>query len=108
LAVLTGRDATADGLQPIPLRPVPTNPHEVPLKSRDVSPFFTAPHPVLALRKTRYVGEPVAVVVAETLWLAIDAAERLAIEYAPLPAVTRSADALAPGAQRCWRRGCFS
>ena len=66
LAVLTGRDATADGLQPIPHRPVPTNPHEVPLKSRDGSPFFTAPHPVLALGKTRYVGEPVAVVVAET------------------------------------------
>jgi aerobic carbon-monoxide dehydrogenase large subunit len=102
LAVLTGRDATADGLQPIPHRPVPTNPHEVPLKSRDGSPFFTAPHPVLALGKTRYVGEPVAVVVAETLWLAMDAAERLAIEYAPLPAVTRSADALAPGAPLVW------
>ena len=35
IAVLTGRDALADGLQPIPHRPVPTNPHEVPLKSRD-------------------------------------------------------------------------
>jgi len=102
LAVLTGRYATADGLQPIPDRPVPTNPHEVPLKSRDGSPFFTAPHPVLALGKTRYVGEPVAVVVAETLWLAMDGAEHLAIEYAPLPAVTRSADALAPGAPLVW------
>jgi len=81
---------------------VPTNPHELPLKSRDGSPFFTAPHPVLALGKTRYVGEPVAVVIAETLWVAMDAAERLAIEYAPLPAVIRSADALAPGAPLVW------
>jgi hypothetical protein len=66
-AVLTGTDAAADGLQPIPQRPVPANPYEVPLKSRDGSPFLIAPHPVLALGKTRYVGEPVAVVVAETL-----------------------------------------
>jgi CO/xanthine dehydrogenase Mo-binding subunit len=56
-----------------------TNPHEVPLRSRDGSPFFIAPHPVLALGKTRYVGEPVAVVIAETLWQAMDAAERLAV-----------------------------
>src|SRR5215471_18975435 len=40
IAVLTGNDAMADGLQPISHRPVPTNPHEVPLKSRDGSPFF--------------------------------------------------------------------
>jgi xanthine dehydrogenase molybdopterin-binding subunit B len=82
-AVLTGTDAAADGLQPIPQRPVPANPHEVPLKSRDGAPFLIAPHPVLALGKTRYVGEPVAVVVAETLWQAMDAAERLAVEYNP-------------------------
>jgi aerobic carbon-monoxide dehydrogenase large subunit len=46
LTVLTGSDADKDGLQPIPHRPVPANPHEVPLKSRDGSPFFVAPHPV--------------------------------------------------------------
>ena len=102
LAVLTGSDAAADGLQPIPHRPVPANPHEVPLKSRDGSPFLIAPHPVLALGKTRYVGEPVAVVVAETLSQAMDAAERLAVEYDPLPAVDRSADALAPEAPLVW------
>ena len=48
LAVLTGGDAAEDGLRPIPHSPVPTNPHEVPLKSRDGSDFFLAPHPVLA------------------------------------------------------------
>jgi carbon-monoxide dehydrogenase large subunit len=61
-----------------------------------------APHPVLALWKTRYVGEPVAMVIAETLWQAIDAAERIAVEYAPLPAVVQSADALALGAPLVW------
>jgi carbon-monoxide dehydrogenase large subunit len=102
LAVLTGSEAAEDGLQPIPHRPVPTNPHEVPMRSRDGMPFFIAPHPVLALGKTRHVGEPVAVVIAETLWQAMDAAECLAVVYAPLPAVVRSADALAPGAALVW------
>ena len=102
LAVLSGSDAAGDGLQPIPQRPVPANPYEVPLKSRDGLPFLIAPHTVLALEKVRYVGEPVAVVVAETLCQAIDAAERLAVEYAPLPAVVRSADALMPAAPLVW------
>src|SRR6516164_9631860 len=102
LAVLTGSDATADGLQPIPQRPVPANPYEVPLKSRDGSPFLIPPHPVLALDKTRYIGEPVAVVIAETLWQATDAAERLAVAYEPLPALVRSADALMPEAPLVW------
>jgi carbon-monoxide dehydrogenase large subunit len=102
LAVLTGSDAAGDGLQPISQRPVPANPHEVPLKSRDGSAFLVAPHPVLALGKTRYVGEAVAVVIAETLWQAMDAAERLAVQYSALPAVVRSVDALAPGAPVVW------
>ena len=66
IAVLTGIDAATDGLQPIPHRPVPTAPFEVPLRSRDGAPFFIAPHPVLAIERLRYVGEPVAVVIAET------------------------------------------
>jgi aerobic carbon-monoxide dehydrogenase large subunit len=97
LAVLAGSDADKDGLQPMPHRPVPANPHEVPLNSRDGSPFFIAPHPVLAVGKVRHVREPVALVVADTLSQAIDAAEQVAVVYEPSPAVTRSADALAPG-----------
>jgi aerobic carbon-monoxide dehydrogenase large subunit len=77
LAVLTGNDATGDGLRPIPHRPVPTNPHEVPLRNRGGADFFIAPHPVLARDAVRYVGEQVAVVVAETLCQAMDAAERV-------------------------------
>jgi aerobic carbon-monoxide dehydrogenase large subunit len=102
IAVLTGSDAVEDGLQPIPHRPVPANPHEVPLKSCDGSPFFIAPHPVLATDKVRYVGEPVAMVIAETLDQAMDAAERVAVVYDPAPAVVRSADALTPGAPVVW------
>jgi aerobic carbon-monoxide dehydrogenase large subunit len=106
LAVLTGADAAADGMQPIPHRPVPSNPYEVPLKSPDGPPFFAAPHPVLAAVKVRHVGEPVAVVVAETLAQAMDAAERIAVAYEPLLAVVRAADALASGAPVLWEEHC--
>ena len=81
---------------------MPANPHEVPLNSRDGSPFFIAPHPVLATDAVRYVGEPVAIVVAETPAQAMDAAERVDVVYEPLPAVARSRDALAPGAPLVW------
>ncbi|MGC2415484.1 MAG: xanthine dehydrogenase family protein molybdopterin-binding subunit [Stellaceae bacterium] len=102
LAVLTGSDAAADGLKPIPHSPVPTNPHEVPLKNRDGSGFFIAPHPVLAHDAVRYVGEAVAIVVAETLSQAMDAAERVEVVYEPVPAVARSRDALSPDAPLVW------
>jgi carbon-monoxide dehydrogenase large subunit len=102
LAVLTGGDAAADGIGPIPHSPVPTNPHEVPLKSPDGSPFFVAPHPVLATDTVRYVGEPVAIVVAETATQAMDAAEQVEVGYQPLPAVTLSNEALAPDAPLLW------
>ena len=102
LAVLTGSDAAADGLKPIPHSPVPTNPHEVPLRNRDGSGFFIAPHPVLAHDAVRYVGEAVAIVVAETLSQAMDAAERVEVVYEPAAAVARSPDALSPGAPLVW------
>jgi carbon-monoxide dehydrogenase large subunit len=102
IAVLTGHDALAAGLQPIPHRPVPTNPHEVPLKSRDGSAFFLAPHPPLPADRARFAGEAVAVVIAETPAAARDAAERVIVEWEPLPAVTASPDATAPGAPLVW------
>jgi len=102
IAVLTGADATQDGLVPIPHRPVPTNPHEVPLTSRDGSPFFIAPHSPLPTDRTRFVGEPVAMVVAETPAAARDGAERVRVEWAPLPAVITAADASAGDAVRVW------
>src|SRR6202030_2926567 len=87
---------------PIPHSPVPTNPHEVPLRNRDGSGFFIAPHPVLARDAVRYVGEPVAIVVAETLAEAMDGAERVEVVYEPVAAVAWSGDALSPGAPLVW------
>jgi carbon-monoxide dehydrogenase large subunit len=75
LAVLTGKDAASDGLGDIPcLIPVPG------LKE--------TPRPVLALGTVRHVGDPVAMVIAETLSQARDAAERVQVDYEPLPAVS--------------------
>src|ERR1700730_7051167 len=65
LAVLTGRDATADGLADLPHRPVPTNPNEFPLGGRDGSPIFVSPYPALPTDRARLAGEAVAMVIAE-------------------------------------------
>ncbi len=102
IAVLTGADATQDGLVPIPHRPVPTNPHEVPLTSRDGSPFFIAPHSPLPTDRARFVGEPVAMVIAETSAAARDGAERVRVEWAPLPASITAADATGARAPSVW------
>ena len=102
IAVLTGSDALSDGLRPIPYRPISANPHEVTLKNRDGSPVFLAPYPPLAADAARFVGEAVAVVVAETLGAAKDAAERVNVEFEPLPAVTATRDAATAGAPRVW------
>src|SRR5579871_2320205 len=102
IAVLTGRDAVADGLRPIPFRPITANPHEVALKNRDGSPVFLAPYPPLASDRARFVGEPVAMVLAESAALAKDAAEKVAIDYQPLTAVSATLDAARAAASRVW------
>ncbi|HET7882680.1 MAG TPA: xanthine dehydrogenase family protein molybdopterin-binding subunit [Acetobacteraceae bacterium] len=90
LAVLTAADARAETLQP--MRPT------IESNVQTGEPFAFMPQPLLAIDKVRHVGEPVAVVVAATRAQAQDAAERIAIDWAPLPAVTTAADARAPGA----------
>src|SRR5262245_18948620 len=102
MAVLTGRDAAADGLRAIPHRPVPMNPHEVPLKSRDGAPFFIAPHPPLPIDRARAVGEAVAVVIAETAAAARDGADSVAVDWEPFAAAITSAQAAAPDAPIVW------
>jgi carbon-monoxide dehydrogenase large subunit len=102
IAVLTASEAAGDGLSSIPHRPIPTNPHEVPLKSRDGGKFFIAPHPLLAADRVRFVGEPLAIVIAETPALARDGAERVTVEYEPLPAVTATSEAIAAEAPVLW------
>jgi carbon-monoxide dehydrogenase large subunit len=90
LLVLTGDDVRADGLGDVPCT--------APLTSRDGKPRHDTPRPVLAVGKVRHVGQPVALVVAETLAAARDAAEAIEVDYDPLPAVTEAADAIKPGA----------
>ncbi len=94
LCVLTGADLQRRGLGT--LRP------GVPRKRRNGSPAFVCPQPLLAQGRVRYVGDPVAFVVAETLNDAKDAAEAIAAEYEPLPAVITADQALMPGAPNVW------
>ncbi len=68
------------------------------IHNKDGSPMAEPPHPVLAVGKVRHVGDPVAVVIAETKQQARDAAELIAIAYTDLPSVSSTTDALAPGA----------
>ena len=89
LTVLTAEDARADGLQP--LRP------SAEANVQTGKPFAFAPQPVLASGKARYVGEPVALIIAETHAQALAAAELIGIDYVPLPAVTSAAAARAAG-----------
>jgi carbon-monoxide dehydrogenase large subunit len=102
LAVLTGRDAATDGVRPIPHTPVPTNPHELPLGGREGAAIFVTPHPVLAVDKVRFVGEAVALVIADTAAAARDGGERVRVDYEPLPSVTATPEATGPGAPLLW------
>jgi len=70
----------------------------VPFKNRDGTPMKQPPRPALPTDKVRFVGDPIAFVVAETLLQAKDAAEAVEVEIESLPAVIRPEDATRPGA----------
>ena len=90
LGVWTGKDLEAAGYNPFTCG--------LPLKSRDGSPLLQTNRPALVTDKVRFVGDPVAFVVAETLAQARDAAEAVELDIEPLPAVTDAAEATKPGA----------
>src|SRR5215831_8381949 len=101
LAVITAADYAVAGGRGIRHFAVPADAHDVKKPSfHDWSgaPAFEMAQPVLAAERVRHVGEPVAMVVAETAALAREAAERVAVRYEVLPAVTDVRDAIAPGA----------
>ena len=102
LAVLTGRDWLADGLKPLPHQPYSFHPAERPLANRDGSPVFTPPHYPLTPDKARYVGEAIAMVIAESVAAAKDGAELVEVAYDILPAVTDTRAAVAADAPRVW------
>ena len=68
----------------------------------EVDPFTGPPYPILAQGEARHVGDAVAFVVAETVDLARDAIEAIAVEWTPLPAVTGLANAVKKGAAQVW------
>ncbi len=86
LAVFTGADVARDGLGTMKMT--------LKRKRPDGSPMFAPPHRGLSAERVRYVGDPVALVVAETLAQAEDAAERVQVDYEPLPSVTSTAEAV--------------
>jgi len=69
------------------VRPMPVN----PLRNAELA---NTPHPVLAVEKVRYVGEPVVGVLADSLAAAIDAAALVVVDYDPLPALSDARAAL--------------
>ncbi|MCS6920414.1 MAG: xanthine dehydrogenase family protein molybdopterin-binding subunit [Elioraea sp.] len=90
VAVFSGADMAADGVRP--MRVIWT------ITSYDGRPMAEPPRYALARGRVRHVGEPVAAVLASRLSAALDAAERVAVHYAPLPSVVDAAQAAANGA----------
>jgi len=102
VAVLTGADYIADGMKPIPHNPGLTGAPDVTLRLRPGFETYASTDYPMPADKARFVGEVVAMVLAETIEQAKDAAELIEVDYEPLPAVSRAVDALKPGAPRLW------
>ena len=90
IAVLTGPELKADGIGNLICGWM--------IHSKDGTPMRMGAWSPLAVDRVRYVGEAVAVVVAETRGQARDAAEKVEVDYEELPAVTDAVEALKPGA----------
>ena len=93
VAVLTGADLAADNIGPLPCAVT-----HIPM----VTPLVVPPCHALARDIVRYVGEPVAFVVADNEQAARDAAEAVVVDYAPLTPVVSLADAVHAGAPLVW------
>ena len=94
LAIITGADWKAAGLGDLP--------SHAGLKRPGGGPMFKPRYTVLAEDRVRWVGDCVAFVVAETQTQALDAAEKIVVEYEELPAAITTADAAKPGSPRVY------
>ena len=92
LGILTGADVAAAGWKALPAMAF--------FKGVGGSSLRVPPRYALAHERARFVGEPVALVVAETEYIAQDAAELIEVEYEDLPVLVEAADANAAGAVR--------
>ena len=90
--VFTARDLIDDGIGTLPCHVV----------FPEGQALFVPPRHPLAQGRVRFVGDGVALVVAESRSIGLDALERIAVEYAVLPAVADPAAARAPGAPQLW------
>jgi carbon-monoxide dehydrogenase large subunit len=94
IAVFTGRDLQRAGVGSIPCL--------YTLEQMDGSPMATPPRRPLALDRVRHLGDAVAFVVGESPAIAADAAERIEVEYSPLPSITDANLAALSGAPLVW------
>ncbi len=95
LAIVTGKDWVREDFQPMPTKSAVN-------KKIDGTPLNQPPRHAIAIDRVRYVGEPVALIVAETVSQAQDAAEVVEVDYEELDAVTDQVKALEPGAPQIW------
>ncbi|HEX3175446.1 MAG TPA: xanthine dehydrogenase family protein molybdopterin-binding subunit [Methylomirabilota bacterium] len=94
VAVLTAAELAADGVGNLPT--------DRTRKRADGTPAFATPRGALARERVRHVGDPVALVVAESAAGAADAAALVGVDYEPLPAVAATAEAARAGAPLVW------
>ena len=94
VAVFTGADLAKDNLGTMQMT--------LARKRPDGSPMFSRPHRGLSQDRVRYVGDPVALVIANTLAEAEDAAELVDVDFEPLPSVTITADVEQAGCPAVW------
>ncbi|MSP87213.1 MAG: xanthine dehydrogenase family protein molybdopterin-binding subunit [Alphaproteobacteria bacterium] len=94
VAIFTGADMAADGVGGLPCGWL--------VHSKDGSPMVEPPHPPLVPDRVRHVGDQVAVVIAESLDQAREAAESIEVDYKPLPAIINTAQAAKSGSPQVW------
>jgi carbon-monoxide dehydrogenase large subunit len=109
VAVITGADAAAAALGSIAPDHSQMGPAEVRRRGPDIFPenrdgsdWYTSPYPPLPADRVRFVGEAVAMVIAESIAIAREGAERVVVEYEPLDAVTTAVAAANPDAPLLW------
>ncbi len=99
VAVFTGQDLVNDGIAPLPFNQM----HKRP----DGKPVDAAPRRALTSDVARFVGDAVAMVVAETRQQARDGAEAVVVDWEPLDAVADSRDAARDDAPQVWPAACL-
>ena len=105
LGVFTAADYDGEGLGELPYMPNPADMFDLSklsLANRDGSPVFQSAFAPLARDRVRYVGEPLAMVVAATPMAALDGMEAITVDYEPLPAYADVRDAIQADAVDLW------